>query len=214
MHEGKPTIHQLHLDKVGKVSDKWESYLSFYDREFAPFRHQRINLLEIGVQNGGSLETWAAYFEHATAIVGMDIDPRCGELRFSDPRILVVVGDASRCDTNAEFDIIIDDGSHTSDHIIANFNRWWPRLRPGGLYVVEDFHTMWMTGYGSEAVPFFANMITALNMPANESPDVCRLEFRNSLVLLQKGDSALGKRLVCGSTADVNPALLALRKNA
>jgi hypothetical protein len=38
--------------------------------------------------------------------------------------------------------IFIDDGSHQADHIITTFERAFPFLLPGGLYVVEDlaFH--------------------------------------------------------------------------
>ena len=205
------SITDLHLGKRGKVSDKWESYLHFYDKEFSEMRHRRINLLEIGVQNGGSLETWASYFPYANAIVGIDIDPRCGELKFSDDRISVIVGDASAAEIDATFNIVIDDGSHKSDDIIANFKYWWPKLRDGGLYIVEDFHTMWMDGYGSGAIKFFQDLVVTLNLPFAKPDDVARLEFRNSLVLLQKGNKALGERLVCGSVAEVNNAVLALR---
>ena len=59
------SIESLHRNKVGKVSDKWESYLEYYDTLLAPRRNLPVSLLEIGVQNGGSLETWAAYFNNA-----------------------------------------------------------------------------------------------------------------------------------------------------
>src|SRR5207248_3839134 len=36
--------------------------------------------------------------------------------------------------------IIIDDGSHRSDHIIFTFERLFPALHRGGFYVVEDLH--------------------------------------------------------------------------
>ena len=206
------SLADLHLGKRGKVSDKWESYLHFYDKEFMEMRHRRINLLEIGVQNGGSLETWAQYFPYANGIVGIDIDPRCGELEFSDSRISVIVGDASQVEMDAEFNIIIDDGSHKSDDIIANFKHWWPKLREGGLYIVEDFHAMWMDGYGSGAIKFFQDLVVTINLPFAKPDDVARLEFRNSLVLLQKGNKALGERLVCGSVAEVNNAVMALRR--
>ena len=46
------TINQLHSEKNGKVSDKWASYLTYYDVLFKSLCHQSINLLEIDVQNG------------------------------------------------------------------------------------------------------------------------------------------------------------------
>jgi hypothetical protein len=37
-----------------------------------------------------------------------------------------------------EFDIIIDDASHASHHQQNGFLELFPRLAPGGLYVIED----------------------------------------------------------------------------
>ena len=34
--------------------------------------------------------------------------------------------------------IIIDDGSHRLPHQSLTFNVLWPRVKPGGLYIVED----------------------------------------------------------------------------
>src|SRR3990167_79541 len=43
-----PSIEQLHRSKTGKVSDKWSSYLPYYDRLFSPLRFSPVRLLEIG----------------------------------------------------------------------------------------------------------------------------------------------------------------------
>jgi len=40
-----------------------------------------------------------------------------------------------------QFDIIIDDGSHISEHQMLTLKVLWPLLRSGGLYIVEDLHT-------------------------------------------------------------------------
>ncbi|MGI4900895.1 MAG: hypothetical protein ACRYG5_04405, partial [Janthinobacterium lividum] len=141
-------LQQLYLDHHGKVSDKWSIYLAEYERQFAPYRNHRLNLLEIGIQNGGSLEIWAKYFGNAANIVGCDIDLRCLDLEYTDPRISVVVGDANLdliehriAEHAADFDIIIDDGSHQSRDIVNSFLRYFPRVRDGGLYVAEDLHS-------------------------------------------------------------------------
>lgn len=56
-------------------------------------------MLEIGVQNGGSLETWSDFFQAGKLFVGCDINPKCEGLRYKDPRIKVVVGDANESST-------------------------------------------------------------------------------------------------------------------
>jgi GT2 family glycosyltransferase/glycosyltransferase involved in cell wall biosynthesis len=142
-----PTLAALIEEHAGKVSDKWSSYIPAYDGLFASRRHAPVRLLEIGVLNGGSLEIWAKYFPAARLILGCDINPACASLAFDDPRVKVVVADASsnkgaqqlfaQAD---EFDIIIDDGSHHSSDVVRSFFRYFPKLATGGLYVVEDLH--------------------------------------------------------------------------
>jgi methyltransferase family protein len=136
---------------IGKVSDKWSLYLDVYENLFLPLRDERINLLEIGIQNGGSLEIWAAYLNNAKRIVGCDIDPRCGKLQFSDPRISLLIGDAGSEATAAdilavqpEFDVIIDDGSHRPKDVVRCFSRYFSALRNGGWYIVEDMHCSYL----------------------------------------------------------------------
>ena len=169
------TLDQLHREKHGKISDKWASYLPYYDGRFGDLRDSPIALLEIGVQNGGSLETWAAYFANATKIIGCDIEPKCGLLEFEDPRIKVVVGDANEAVTlntirelAGSFDIIIDDGSHRSHDIINCFLGYFCLLKPGGLYIVEDTHALYWHAFGGGirnkigAYRFFKDLVDVL----------------------------------------------------
>jgi hypothetical protein len=137
------------LQENSKVSNKWSSYLPYYDELFIGLAEKPIRLLEIGVQNGGSLETWSTFFFGAEKIVGCDIDNRCKQLNFSDPRISVLVGNANSDEiyrklvTQGPFDVIIDDGSHDSKDIIVSYVNYFQMLRPGGIYVVEDTHAMY-----------------------------------------------------------------------
>jgi len=205
------SLATIHRQKTGKVSDKWSSYLDFYDDKFFYLQDTQVKILEIGVQNGGSLETWAKYFWNAEKIYGIDVDPKCADLKFEDERIEVIVGDSKTTEIDSTFDIIIDDGSHLSDDIIENWNVWWPKLNNGGLYVVEDFHTMWMPGYGSNAIRFFSGFIAAVNAQTKTNHQVRRLEFTNSIVMLEKGEPVLGDRLITGDVAYVNPDVLSGR---
>ena len=142
------TLRELYASHQGKVSDKWALYLDVYDRWFSPWRDRELTLVEVGVQNGGSLEIWSRYFARARRLVGCDIDPRCGALRYDDPRVSVVVGPVNSEPahraiierTGPAIDIFIDDGSHRSPDIIASFCNYFRHVSPGGLYVIEDLH--------------------------------------------------------------------------
>ena len=145
--ETMTSLQVLYQQHQGKESDKWSLYLSEYDRLLTDHRQRPVRLLEIGVQNGGSLEIWSTYFPNALQIVGCDINPDCTRLRYDDQRISVVVGDANTDEVEAgiaaicpAFDLILDDGSHRSDDIVHSFARYFPRLSDGGLFIVEDLH--------------------------------------------------------------------------
>jgi hypothetical protein len=142
-----PELRDLYQDHQGKVSDRWSLYLREYQRILSSYREKRINLLEIGVQNGGSLELWGKFFPGAERIVGCDVNPRCGDLQFDDKRIQVVVGSAVDESVRERIlallptiDIVIDDGSHQSRDIIAAFFGYFPRIVDGGVFIAEDMH--------------------------------------------------------------------------
>jgi SAM-dependent methyltransferase len=156
------SLLDLYKDHDGKVSDKWELYLSEYDRLLSRYRKKPLSVLEIGVQNGGSLEIWAKYFPEAERIFGCDIDPSCAELQFEDSRISVFVGDANSSDTKSkilcespEFEVVIDDGSHTSTDIVESFVGYFSHVSEGGVYIIEDLHcSYWQEFEGGIFAPF------------------------------------------------------------
>ena len=172
----KKTLRELYEQHEGKVSDKWSIYLTEYDRFFGSYRDDAIRLLEIGIQNGGSLEVWSDYFPSASKIVGCDINPDCAKLRYADSRISVVVGDANSDDVESRianispvFDLIIDDGSHVSGDIVRSFARYFPRLVDGGIFVAEDLHcSYWQSFQGglfhpASSIAFFKRLADLVN---------------------------------------------------
>lgn len=158
----KKTLQQLYAEHSGKVSDKWSIYLTEYDRIFNEYRDKPVRLLEIGIQNGGSLEIWSKFFPDAQKLVGCDINPDCARLTYKNPRIAVVVGDANTGAVQAtvlqhspSFDVIIDDGSHRSSDIVKSFARYFPYLAEGGVFVAEDLHcSYWQEFEGGLFDPF------------------------------------------------------------
>jgi Glycosyltransferase WbsX/Domain of unknown function (DUF4214) len=176
MKAKKPSLRDLFAAHTGKVSDKWDIYISEYDRLFQPYRDQPVRLLEIGIQNGGSLEVWNKYFAKAKQIVGADIDPACEQLTFDDPKIAVVVADANTDDAEQRilaesngFDLIIDDGSHQSGDIVRSFARYFKHLADGGLYIAEDLHcSYWQDFEGGifqpySSIAFFKRLADTVN---------------------------------------------------
>jgi hypothetical protein len=141
------TLDELYISHAGKLSDKWSLYLDEYNRLLAPYRDKAVRLLELGIQNGGSLEIWDQFFPNAEKIVGCDVNPNCADLKYDSARIAVVVADSNTKEAQQEilshcprFDIIIDDGSHRPGDIIRFFGQYFQYLDESGLYLVEDLH--------------------------------------------------------------------------
>lgn len=169
-------LERLYAEHSGKVSVKWFSYLAEYDRIFDAHRDRHVRLLELGIQNGGSLEIWGKYFPYADKLLGCDIDPNCTHLTYEDPRIALVIGDANSdaiqaaiLEHSRTFDVIIDDGSHRSSDIVKSFGRYFPRLVDGGIYVVEDLHCSYWQEYEGglfdpfSSVTFFKRLVDVIN---------------------------------------------------
>jgi hypothetical protein len=181
----KPSFRELHQRTSGKLSDKWDLYLDIYDRALDSYRDAPINLLEIGVQNGGSLETWSNFFPAAELIIGCDINPACASLQFEDPRITVVVGDATEpqviqklTSKSSSFNVIIEDGSHLSSDIVRSFASYFPLLSPGGTYIAEDLHCCyWREFEGGlqsplSGIEFFKDLVDCLHVAYWGFPEV------------------------------------------
>ena len=122
---------------------KWEHYFAVYERHFRKFVGRAVDLVEIGVFSGGSLDMWRAYLGDGARIYGVDIEPACAAYEGPGKRLLI--GDQSDpafwqrfLREVPEFDIVIDDGGHQPHQQIATCEALLPRLRPGGVYVCED----------------------------------------------------------------------------
>jgi cephalosporin hydroxylase len=136
---GAPPIH------------KWHHYFDVYHDAFAPWRGRPLTMLEIGVQNGGSLRMWQEYFGPAARIFGLDVDPSCAAHAL--PGGKVFIGDqadpAVMRQVLAEMgppDIVLDDGGHTAAQQTVSFEILYPAMRVPGVYLVEDTHTAFWGG--------------------------------------------------------------------
>ena len=131
--------------KEGPGIWKWEHYFDVYDRHFHRFRGQQINILEIGIYSGGSLDMWRHYFGPKAHIYGVDIEPACRI--YESDAVTVFIGDQGDRQfwdmfrRNVPYlDIVVDDGSHHPDDQIVSAEELLPFLRPGGVYLCEDVH--------------------------------------------------------------------------
>ena len=62
----------VEIGKNFKTTKNRTGFLPIYEKYFSVFKSKKINILEIGIDDGGSLKLWRKYFPNAN-IVGMDI---------------------------------------------------------------------------------------------------------------------------------------------
>jgi predicted O-methyltransferase YrrM len=120
------------------------------------------NIFELGIMQGGST-AFVAAIAQPQKLVAIDIAANEVEAlkEFVDQQKLakrvrtyygVDQADRKRVKAmlddefaGAQLDLVIDDASHRLDSTRASFNTLFPRLRPGGVYVIEDWpwaHTL------------------------------------------------------------------------
>jgi hypothetical protein len=147
-------------DKGVKAAHYHHTYAQLLKR----FKYKRnMSLFEVGANHGNSMNFWSDFFKDPYMIVGMrygitdaQMVPKYGT------KIKIIDGDQSKVSSlratietalgsldkpesldspkwkDTGFDIIIDDGSHVPKHILLTFMEYWPYVRPGGMYVIED----------------------------------------------------------------------------
>jgi hypothetical protein len=124
----EPFIGHTYGESYGDIFENYE-------------RDSSINLLEIGVQRGGSLLAWKDYFKNAN-IWGVDIvDVILPEYRREE--FTYIISDIKTPSVKEKlkdvmFDIIIDDGSHLLSDVIFVVNNYLSKLNNKGVLIIED----------------------------------------------------------------------------
>ncbi len=129
-------------------SDKsyWHRFTETYERAFASLDRVAF-IMEFGVFEGDSVRWLAERFPEAQ-IVGCDIVPQRPSWPTSKRIGYVQIDQGAEHHLqalfrhfNLQFDLIIEDGSHHPIHQRNCLVTALPRVRPGGLYILEDIHT-------------------------------------------------------------------------
>ena len=123
-------------------SFKWLHYFEVYNRHFKKMLKKDINIMEIGVQKGGSIQIWKKVFGPNAKIYGVDIQQCCK--KFEDDQVKIFIGDQEDRNfwrkiknTIPQVDIIIDDGGHYMEQQIVTFEEMFPHVKNGGCIYVR-----------------------------------------------------------------------------
>ena len=123
-------------------------------------RERPANILELGIYDGGSTAL-LALAARPRRLVAIDLSPSAppfdrwlaaqpparraalrpyyGVDQADRPRLAAIL-DAEFGDT--PLDLVVDDASHLLEPTVASFEVVFPRLRPGGVFVIEDWATV------------------------------------------------------------------------
>ncbi len=163
IQEDNPIKRYFDSHTEGNGIWKWNHYFDIYHTFFKRFIDKEINLVEIGIYSGGSLDMWRSYFGNKCVIFGIDIQNECKS--YEKEGVNIHIGD--QADRNfwkkfvqevIKIDIVIDDGGHTTEQQIVTFEEVFPYISPGGLYLCEDIQ-----GSGNNFLDYMQGIQKQLN---------------------------------------------------
>ncbi len=185
---------------------KWDHYFNIYDTHMKSFQGKNPTILEIGVNQGGSLEMWNHYFDKKCTIYGVDINADCLKVpaTLKADNIHVIIGSQENKDfwdnfkkTSPKFDIIIDDGGHTMNQQIVTYQCMYDMVKENGIYICEDLHTSYWPIFGgglnnkNSFIEYSKNFIDQLNayhngLDLNFRHQTNAIHFYDSVIVLEK----------------------------
>lgn len=122
-------------------------YVDVYSSIFDSRRFTIFNMTEIGISAGQSMQVWHEYFPHAI-IYGIEfrlLAPETAAMLRRLHRVVPCHFDGQREESIKanqflveSMDLIIDDGLHDRDSQERVLKVWWPYVKPGGYYIIED----------------------------------------------------------------------------
>lgn len=167
-------------------------------------------IVELGIFDGGSVAFWFEYF-HPETYLAIDISDRKDSEYFQrykssrglEKSIRTYWGtnqansDALRRiiqnELSDELDLVIDDASHIYEPTKTSFETLFPFLRPGGLYIIEDWGWEYWESCRAPAYPLstergLTKLVFELIGAAASSPElISSLSVFQGFVVVERG---------------------------
>lgn len=201
--------------RTDKAGD--HNYTPHYKLHFKKFKYKQIKLLEIGAggysipyEGGSSMRMWKKYFPFGS-IYAVDIYDKT---TIEENRIKIFQGNQNDKEfldkitgITGDLDIIIDDACHINKYVIESFRILFPKLKDGGVYVVEDTQASYWKSFGGDSenlnnpdttMNFFKSLADSLNNKEFIKPfyrqsyfdrKIVSIHFYHNLVFVYKGNN-------------------------
>jgi cephalosporin hydroxylase len=175
-------------------------------------REQIRNVLELGVYQGG-MSVFLPSFEPKLRYMGIEFSPESAAITSviaglpgikdriridygtsqSDPSMPAKVADHFG---SPDLDLVIDDASHMYEESRRSFELFFPMLRPGAPYIVEDWGWAHWPNYRPSRLfayqPCLSNLLFEVSMLAASAPDmVASVEVKSSMFIVRRGPAAI-----------------------
>ena len=136
--------------KTDKSTD--HSYLPLYQKLLTNKKETATNILEIGIQRGGSIKLWSDFFTNAT-VYGLDImnvNNVWSEITNNDKIKLYTSIDAYNenfftshfLNKDIKFDLVLDDGPHSLESMKQFIKLYSQIIKDDGILIIEDVQSI------------------------------------------------------------------------
>jgi 23S rRNA U2552 (ribose-2'-O)-methylase RlmE/FtsJ len=198
---GQMTLDEIAIKHKTDKSTKVHGYTTIYEKYLGKYQDTFCKLLEIGVNRGASIRMWREWLPNSN-IYAIDIQnkrtryPWDNKTRFfqgdqGNPLFLdKVISEVG------PFDVVLDDGSHDMIPQITSFTCLWPAVNTGGLYIIEDMNTSYVSKHGGglrkfgTTIEFLKEKLDDLvkDNEAHMEPvsDIEYMHFYEELVIMKK----------------------------
>lgn len=145
----KDIVDNSRTDKNrGYVGMYGHSYLELYETLLNSKKQTAKNVLEIGIDKGGSIKLWHDYFPNAN-IYGLDITHNENVVQeFKDISRVILYTNSNAYDEDffkeklltkgVKFDVLLDDGPHTLESMEIFVKMYSQLLEEDGILIIED----------------------------------------------------------------------------
>ena len=186
---------------------KNEAYLRFYEVLASTFSPRSI--LELGIFEGGGYVLLDKLFNpRRMSAVEISPQPVAPLLRYvAGMENRFVHFSTSQCDREIleeivrkeladELDLVVEDASHAYEQTKASFEFLFPLLRPGGIYMIEDWAWAHHPGYQSTDAPFskrpaLSNLLFEQLMLMGSTALIAEIRVWKFRYLIRKAETAL-----------------------
>jgi hypothetical protein len=156
------------------------SYLPLYQKLLISKKETSKNVLEVGIDRGGSIKLWSDFFTNAN-VYGVDIMNRnkvWAGITNNDKIILHTSADAYNTDffsanfldKNIKFDFMLDDGPHTLKSMKQFINLYSQIITHDGILIIEDVQSWdWIDILKTEVPEHLQQFIKVYDLRPNKN---------------------------------------------